>query len=72
MFLGLIIMQLFLDCLPHGRGDVSQGIAANSAAIASSPRARGCFRRARTPRTCTAVFPTGVGMFPFRGPGHGT
>ena len=68
MFPALALARFMIICLPHGRRDVSQGIAANSAAIASSPRAWGCFRRARTPRTCTAVFPTGVGMFPCNQP----
>ena len=59
-------------CLPHRRGDVSQCRLRGSKGRKSSPQAWGCFSSGRTARRTPRVFPTGVGMFPFRGPGHGT
>ena len=56
-------MQFFLDCLPHGRGDVSSLSEFLTTLNESSPRAWGCFLYLTHPEDFECVFPTGVGMF---------
>ena len=56
--------------LPHARGGVSAMRRSFSAAVRSSPRTWGCFRKALTARASTLVFPTHVGVFPGYARGH--
>ena len=63
MFLAVCTRRLIGTRLPHGRGDVSNGIAFATNFNPSSPRAWGCFRADSPAAGRVVVFPTGVGMF---------
>ena len=68
MFLPFCTKNASELCLPHGRGDVSPSQLLMRLWLRSSPRAWGCFLRYHDPASVRSVFPTGVGMFPYRCP----
>jgi len=54
------------ECLPHARGGVSSWLICCRYSSASSPRPWGCFEIKEKAKDCTSVFPTPVGVFPWR------
>ena len=57
-----------LACLPHVRGGVSPALGDFRSLDESSPRAWGCFSSRGSFLSCVTVFPTCVGVFPWRTP----
>ena len=58
--------KALLPSLPHRRGGVSQVYPLAMCAWSSSPQAWGCFHEQLISEQEMAVFPTGVGVFPYR------